>query len=219
MHVSRLSLLSILAVMISACQPPSAKELTVLASDTVEAVIEQVQSDDTAVQETVAENTSTDAIAEDDQTEEDAEITVASIPEDVQAPPSLDPYSLIGTPLSDLVGRLGEPDYIRIDADVEIYQYRLVHCVVDFVALRDPFLLNAPSHLSMRATAKWGRPMTIFHVGLILAGQTKSPGMLINFCLMAIHAFFGDNAITAFLVYGQHKCIGHVRSASDALVF
>ena len=135
MHVSRLSLLSILAVMISACQPPSAKELTVLASDTVEAVIEQVQSDDTAVQETVAENTITDAIAEDDQTEEDAEITVASIPEEVQAPPSLDPYSLIGTPLSDLVRRLGEPDYIRIDADVEIYQYRLVHCVVDFVAL------------------------------------------------------------------------------------
>ena len=171
MHVSRLSLLSILAVMISACQPPSAKELTVLASDTVEAVIEQVQSDDTAVQETVAENTITDAIAEDDQTEEDAEITVASIaeedseitiasiPEEEQAPPSLDPYSLIGTPLSDLVGRLGEPDYIRIDADVEIYQYRLVHCVVDFVAL--PVEGSVPSE----------RPVTSIHARHSKMGQ------------------------------------------------
>jgi len=48
-------------------------------------------------------------------------------------PPQLDPATLIGSPGDRLLLQLGEPDYQRIEAHVRIWQYRLDHCVVNFV--------------------------------------------------------------------------------------
>ena len=56
-------------------------------------------------------------------------------PEPAPPPPNTNPDDLIGLSITGLIRRIGEPDFIRIDAGVEIYQYRLASCVIDFVAM------------------------------------------------------------------------------------
>jgi hypothetical protein len=45
----------------------------------------------------------------------------------------LDPSSLYGLNKTGLIERLGRADYIRIDDNINIFQYRMENCVIDFV--------------------------------------------------------------------------------------
>lgn len=51
-------------------------------------------------------------------------------------PPQLEPATLVGSSFDRLLLQLGEPDFMRKEGLVEIWQYRLVNCVVNFI-LRD----------------------------------------------------------------------------------
>jgi len=51
-------------------------------------------------------------------------------------PPQLEPATLVGSALDRLLLQLGEPDFQRKEGQVEIWQYRLMNCVVNFI-LRD----------------------------------------------------------------------------------
>jgi len=59
-------------------------------------------------------------------------------PEAPAAPPPLpevEPATLIGESFTVLIQRFGAPEYIRRDGAIEIYQYRLPTCVIDFVSM------------------------------------------------------------------------------------
>ena len=51
--------------------------------------------------------------------------------------PALEPASLVGQKGHQLETRLGPPDYLREEASVRVWQYRLDGCVVDFVLYRN----------------------------------------------------------------------------------
>ena len=130
----------VLPVVITACQQPSARNIDVtLDVETTETILSEGGAEDTSIANTIDQ--AIDDI--DDQGEtETAEVndTVAALtpppePEAPPPPPSLNPDELVGVNVADLIRRLGEPDYKRIDAGVEVYQYRLPSCVVDFVAM------------------------------------------------------------------------------------
>ena len=53
------------------------------------------------------------------------------------APPTLEPGSMVGLDGGQLEGRLGLPDYRRVEDTVQVWQYRLENCVVDFVLYPD----------------------------------------------------------------------------------
>lgn len=44
----------------------------------------------------------------------------------------LDPVQLYGLDKTALIARLGAVDYLKVDGGIEIYQYRLATCVIDF---------------------------------------------------------------------------------------
>ena len=129
----------LLPVVITACQQPSARNIDVtLDAETTETVLNEVAAEDTSIANAIDQVI--DGFEDEGETEPaEANETVAALtpPPEPEAPPppSLNPDELVGIKVADLIRRLGEPDYKRIDAGVEVYQYRLPSCVVDFVAM------------------------------------------------------------------------------------
>ena len=135
--------LLLLPVVITACQQPSARNIDVtLDAETTETVLNEVAAEDTSIANAIDQVI--DGFDDQGETEPaEANETIAALtpPPEPEAPPppppppSLSPDELVGVKVADLIRRLGEPDYKRIDAGVEVYQYRLPSCVVDFVAM------------------------------------------------------------------------------------
>ena len=128
----------VLPVVITACQQPSARNIDVtLDAKTTEKALNEVAAEDTSIANAIDQ--AIDSIDDESGTETaQANDTVAALnppPEPETPPPSLNPDKLVGIKITELIRRLGEPDYKRIDAEVEVYQYRLKSCVVDFVAM------------------------------------------------------------------------------------
>ncbi len=88
---------------------------------------------------TVQQPPETDQAAPKEPTEKPAEKDKTQIDakEDKPAPVFIEPETLIGLTPFELKNKLGEADYIRIDGNVEIYQYRLNHCIVDFIGFKE----------------------------------------------------------------------------------
>lgn len=131
--------ITLLPILVTACQPPSARTVDVtLDAETTSTVLNQVAAEDTSIADAV------DQVI--DHGKGEAELPAANDqlaaitppPEPEAPPPSLTPNDVVGIEITDLIRRFGEPDYIRVDAGVEIYQYRLSSCVVDFVAMPVP---------------------------------------------------------------------------------
>ena len=135
--------IALLPIVVTACQPPSARTVDVtLDAETTSTVLNQVAAEDTSIADAVDQvidhgEGEAELPADNDQL---AAITPPPEPETPPPPPppSLTPNDVVGIEIADLIRRFGEPDYIRIDAGVEIYQYRLLSCVVDFVAMPVP---------------------------------------------------------------------------------
>ena len=53
------------------------------------------------------------------------------------APVFIDPETFVGLTPDAVEKKLGTADYIRIDGSFEIYQYRLNHCIVDFIGFKE----------------------------------------------------------------------------------
>ncbi len=62
----------------------------------------------------------------------DNEIVVAAIDEETP-PPSLNPNIFLGQGRDELITSLGREDYRRLDQGVEVLQFRLKSCIIDFV--------------------------------------------------------------------------------------
>ena len=140
----------LLPVVITACQQPSARNINVtLDAETTETILSEVAAEDTSIADAV-EQVIDGQVANEQVSEDQSETVTVEANETVVAlapppepetppppppPPSLNPDKLVGIKLAELIRRLGEPDYKRIDAGVEVYQYRLPSCVVDFVAM------------------------------------------------------------------------------------
>jgi len=105
--------------------PPPADPI---ADETVAAIIDELNQQSAASSQT--ENTETVASL----TEPPASETPAD-PPPPPPPPEVEPNTLIGESFATLIQRFGAPEYIRRDGAVEIYQYRLPHCVIDFVSM------------------------------------------------------------------------------------
>jgi len=156
--------LSGLVLSLAACQPPSSPEVTAPTATpepttvTDTEVVWDVPSQDDyppappadpITDETVA--AIIDEINQQSASPELTEIpkTVASLtepPESVEPifpeapaapppPPEVEPATLIGESFTVLIQRFGAPEYIRRDGAIEIYQYRLPTCVIDFVSM------------------------------------------------------------------------------------
>ena len=133
----------LLPVVITACQQPSARNIDItLDAETTETILSEVAAEDTSIANAIDQ--AIDDIDDQGETETpEVNETVAALtpppepeaPPPPPSPPSLNPDELVGVKVADLIRRLGEPDYKRIDAGVEVYQYRLPSCVVDFVAM------------------------------------------------------------------------------------
>ena len=133
----------LLPVVITACQQPSARNIDVtLDAETTETILNEVAAEDTSIANAIdqaIENIDDEGETETAETND----TVAALtpPPEPEAPPppppppSLNPDELVGVTVTELTRRLGEPDYKRVDAGVEVFQYRLPSCVVDFVAM------------------------------------------------------------------------------------
>lgn len=131
-------LLVSMALIISACQPPANRDLNItIDADTTAAVLTNVAAEDSSISAAIEET----LLADDAQTTDPNAKTpqaVAALPSALLGstpPTSLNPHSFTGLNSTVLIARLGAPDYLRVDAEIEIYQYRLDHCVVDFVAM------------------------------------------------------------------------------------
>lgn len=148
----------IVPLVITACQPPAGRGVDVsLDSKTTETILKDVTAEDNSITAAVDEviNAKENADASDPYAAgHSSEMTVAALtnvpepsvpepatlpqpaaPEPALPPPNTNPNDLIGLSITGLIRRIGEPDFIRIDAGVEIYQYRLASCVIDFVAM------------------------------------------------------------------------------------
>ena len=155
MRLSAIFSILVLPLVVTACQHPTARNIDVtLDVETTETVLNEVAADDTSIADAVeqvidgqvTEEQVTNEQITDDQGETETinstdNVAVLAPPPEPETPPppppppSLSPDELVGIEVDELIRRFGEPDYIRIDAGVEVYQYRLPSCVVDFVAM------------------------------------------------------------------------------------
>jgi len=130
----------VMMMAVSACVPTEQIEVTqeriVEAKDNLE---EKLSAGITATGEAIsgtveaASNAVSNALTDDDAAEEE-EIVVAAIEEEEEvAPPSLDPNTFLGQPRSALIDALGTEDYNRQDQGVEMLQFRMTSCIIDFV--------------------------------------------------------------------------------------
>ena len=163
--------LSGLVLSLAACQPPSSPEVTAptptpdpvlttetevvwdvpgqddyppappadpITDETVAAIIDEINKQSaspelTEIPETVASLT---------EPPESVEPIFPEAPAAPPPPPEVEPATLIGESFTVLIQRFGAPEYIRRDGAIEIYQYRLPTCVIDFVSM--PLATIAP---------------------------------------------------------------------------
>jgi len=156
--------LSGLVLSLAACQPPSSPEVTAptatpepttvtdtevvwdvpsqddyppappadpITDETVAAIIDEINQQSaspelTEIPETVASLT---------EPPESVEPIFPEAPAAPPPPPEVEPATLIGESFTVLIQRFGAPEYIRRDGAIEIYQYRLPTCVIDFVSM------------------------------------------------------------------------------------
>ena len=92
-----------------------------------------------AISETVDTVKETLTGGEDEVEAEEEVIEVAAIEEEeeVITPPSLDPSSFLGQSRENLTAALGVEDYHRHDQGVEVLQFRMASCIIDFVLNED----------------------------------------------------------------------------------
>ncbi len=76
------------------------------------------------------------AVAPEKPAEED-NVPIDAEKKDKPAPVLIEPQTLVGLTAIALKNKLGKADYIRMDGDFEIYQYRLNHCIVDFIGVKE----------------------------------------------------------------------------------
>ena len=156
--------LSGLVLSLAACQPPSSPEVTAptatpdptpvtetevvwdvpgqddyppappadpITDETVAAIIDEINK-----QSALPELTeTTETVASLTESPESVEPIVPETPAAPPPPPEVEPATLIGESFTVLIQRFGAPEYIRRDGAIEIYQYRLPTCVIDFVSM------------------------------------------------------------------------------------
>ncbi len=132
-------LVAVLIMTACAAQPPINDTATIAKIDTIAEKIDNITTDGGAgnitsnaaedVTSSAAEDVTSSA-AEDVTSRAAGDITSggASTPHKM-----LDPVQLYGLDKIALIARLGAVDYLKVDGGVEIYQYRLATCVIDFV--------------------------------------------------------------------------------------
>ena len=130
---------------LSACVPPEQISVTQdQIVDAAENLEEGVTTRLNATTEAIAEsvNAVKESLTGDDENEPLAEAETAddtiveasvAIEEDEIAPPSLDPKTFLGQSRRDLITALGAEDYYRVDQGVEMLQFRMTSCIIDFV--------------------------------------------------------------------------------------
>jgi len=131
---------------LAACMPT--EQITVTQESITEAkenLEENISAGITATAEAISETV--DTVKEtltggEDEFEAEAEeevIEVAAIEEEeeVITPPSLDPSSFLGQSRKNLTAALGAEDYHRHDQGVEVLQFRMASCIIDFVLNED----------------------------------------------------------------------------------
>lgn len=128
----------LLPIMITACQPQGGAPFNVtsnLDAETTEEILDDVSSQDREIEDVVNQitNDPDDAQAKVENSGDENAKPEITPPETLK--PSLSPDAFIGLDIDQLKIRLGEPQFIRVDGAVEIYQYRLANCVIDFVAM------------------------------------------------------------------------------------
>ena len=77
-------------------------------------------------------------------------IPESDLPDIPVAPQDLDPQLFLGQSPDELTNRLGAPSILRTEGNVEIWQYRLSDCVVDFF-FYDKAGTLAATHTDMRS--------------------------------------------------------------------
>lgn len=145
-------LAAILPLLASACQPiedapldlraPAAPEETPDLSAYAIETLPELEETGITVTATASTDSPASTLSDGDNTVTSGEISsavelaqvITPAPDPEPAPPpQLEPATLIGSSPDRLLLRLGEPDYLRKEGQVEIWQYRLVTCVVNFV--------------------------------------------------------------------------------------
>lgn len=156
--------LSGLVLSLAACQPPSSPEVTAptptpdpvhttetevvwdvpgqddyppappadpITDETVAAIIDEINQQSASPELTET----TETVASLTEPPESVEPIVPEAPAAPPPPPEVEPATLIGESFTVLIQRFGAPEYIRRDGAIEIYQYRLPTCVIDFVSM------------------------------------------------------------------------------------
>ena len=125
---------------VSACVPTEQIEVTqeriVEAKDNLEEKLSAgITATGEAISETVeaASDAVSDALTGDDDAAEEGIVVAAIDEEEEVAPPSLDPNTFLGQSRSALIDALGTEDYNRQDQGVEMLQFRMTSCIIDFV--------------------------------------------------------------------------------------
>jgi hypothetical protein len=116
---------------------PPAPPADPITDETVAAIIDEINQQSaspelTETPETVASLTEPPESPEPPKPVEPAEPEAPAAP---PPPPEVEPATLIGESFTVLIQRFGAPEYIRRDGAIEIYQYRLPTCVIDFVSM------------------------------------------------------------------------------------
>lgn len=114
--------------------PETAPDLNAYAEETLPALPDDTAAETPAVE--LAQVTIPPQPEEVTPPEPEQPVEPAPAPVPVPTPPAqLEPATLVGGASDQLLLRLGEPDYLRKEGQVEIWQYRFQSCVVNFIML------------------------------------------------------------------------------------
>ena len=120
---------------------PPAPPAEPITDETVAAIIDEINKQ-SASPELTETPEATETVASLTESPESVEPIVPETPAAPPPPPEVEPATLIGESFTVLIQRFGAPEYIRRDGAIEIYQYRLPTCVIDFVSM--PSAMIAP---------------------------------------------------------------------------
>ena len=116
---------------------PPAPPADPITDETVAAIIDEINQQSASPE--LTENTetpeTTETVASLTEPPESVKPIVPEVPAAPPPPPEVEPATLIGESFTILIQRFGAPEYIRRDGAIEIYQYRLPTCVIDFVSM------------------------------------------------------------------------------------
>ena len=117
---------------------PPAPPADPITDETVAAIIDEINQQSASPELTKtpeAAPETTETVASRTEPSESVEPVVPETPAAPPPPPEVEPATLIGESFTVLIQRFGAPEYIRRDGAIEIYQYRLPTCVIDFVSM------------------------------------------------------------------------------------